>query len=162
VLDAMRADPDAPKRDLIAIARGAQAAAKARTRADGSLTLGEARDLILNDPEGWKAVRSRGDYERNINLSLPHLGGEKAPTRGVTKDALGQLRDALLAGGNAEATVNRKVFAVMKMLRFAHAQGQAPHRAAEDQAIRRERERTPVRPGLRGGGGADRSRPQPR
>lgn len=71
----------------------------------------------------WEGTANQVTAEINAKDCLRVLGADRAVDE-IDESAIDELVDALRAKGNSNATINRKLAALSKMLSFAHQRGQ--------------------------------------
>lgn len=118
VLDALRDDPDVSEDVLRELIRGksrsaqmAVAKAKARQR-----TLKDAMDDALEDRNFWGKLKSIETVRTNCKIVQGFLG-EDTPINDITQAAVDAMVTKMEAEGAAPATINRKMHALMAVLR---------------------------------------------
>ncbi len=118
VLDALRDDPDVSEDVLRELIRGksrsaqmAVAKAKARQR-----TLKDAMDDALDDRNFWGKLKSIETVRTNCKIVQGFLG-EDTPINDITQAAVDAMVTKMEAEGAAPATINRKMHALMAVLR---------------------------------------------
>lgn len=124
VLDALRNDINVPREYLVALVRGdARAAQASLYRGPAPRTLKEACDAALNDPvpwtkakHGWARARSRSTYATNCKM-LQKMLGPTMPVHKIDQEVVDKLVLDLLDAGDSEATVNRKLYTLLAVLR---------------------------------------------
>ncbi|WP_369933945.1 tyrosine-type recombinase/integrase [Xanthomonas tesorieronis] len=129
VLDALRDDPNVTKLELKRIVRGERLAAIQERRNEArAWTLKEACDTCIRDrgEGGWGRADSVETYKINCKKAQEYLGFD-TPVAFIDQDKIDDYADFLLNEvENAEATVNRKLFALMHVLAYAKAHKQYP------------------------------------
>ncbi len=70
----------------------------------------------------WKGSKGEASVKVNAKAVLDHFGMD-TPYRDVTTDSIDGFISTLQHKGNGDGTINRKLAAISKMLRFAHSRG---------------------------------------
>lgn len=132
VLDALREAPDASDDHLRAVARGAAlATVQAASRAAAGWTFKQACDECLGDRKhGWGEAKAVETYATNCRQLQKAIGAAR-PVMEVDQDVLDEALQSFLDGGNSVATVNRKAFALLRVLKYAKRHGQYPEAIPE-------------------------------
>ncbi|MEA9660701.1 tyrosine-type recombinase/integrase [Xanthomonas campestris] len=130
IIDALRDDPDVTSLELKRILRGERLAAlQERRHEQRSWTLKEACDACLKDrgDGGWGEAASNDTYATNCRMIQAYLDAD-TPVAFIDQEKVTDLADYLLNDEeNAQATVNRKLFALMHVLAYAKAHKQYPN-----------------------------------
>lgn len=96
------------------------ASLKAAERGDVTRTLGEARERALK--EIWAGSKAYKTSVRNSKAAIDFFG-ENKPVTEIDSDAIDEYLDHLQETGNTGATINRKLSALMVILRNAKRKG---------------------------------------
>lgn len=140
LLDELRADPSIPHGHLVELVRGGSRTPSRTVHPSGAaiLTLKEACDQALDDHEpwgrsrhGWAESRSHATYseqlrdiQRILGPSLPVTSIDRTSLDTVIKDLLGTPPGARRPR-NSRSTANRKMFALLSVLRRLNERGLA-------------------------------------
>lgn len=131
VLDALREDPNISKDELKEIARGAAwKALKTRRDIKKSKTFKEACNACLSDPNGWGKIDGSKTYASNCNM-LQEVIGADTPVASIDLAICESTVEKIIESGNSETTANRKMFALLSVLRHAKKAGDYPHEIPE-------------------------------
>ncbi|WP_408953151.1 tyrosine-type recombinase/integrase [Lysobacter sp. Hz 25] len=131
VLDAIQADPSVTKQELKALVRGsAYTTISALRRANETAwNFKQACDLTLADrkghgkSKGWALAASKETYATNCRM-LQKVLGQSKPVASIDQETVDDLVETLADSGNSPATINRKLFCLLAVLRFAKRAGQ--------------------------------------
>lgn len=140
LLDELRADPSISHARLVELMRGGSCTPGRTEHPSGAvfLTLKDACDQALDDHEpwgrsrhGWAESRSRATYseqlrdvQRILGPSLPVTSIDRGSIDSIIRDLLGTSPGAHKPR-NSRSTVNRKVFALLSVLRRLNDRGLA-------------------------------------
>lgn len=116
VVDAMKDDPEVSREALLILARGERIGSKIAKRELGNLTLEEAFNRALKDPDVWGQLASGGtDYATSANVIYKYIPRATKITA-LDTAKLKECRDKMLSG-RRPATVNRKMVALRHVLK---------------------------------------------
>lgn len=129
VLDALRADPTVTQDEIKRILAGTTLATVQNDRIVlRTWTLKDTCEAILKDRKegGWGRARSNDTYRVNCRLAQSYFGAD-TPVATITLAHLEAYAAHLQhSEGNADGTVNRKLFALSRVLGYAKRHGQYP------------------------------------
>lgn len=143
VCDALRNDSQVHRDALINLARGKDKRSRRISPRDEMttsdslvITLKQACDDALRDPlpwgrskRGWRGSRGRATYAGQL-LDIQRILGADLPVTHVGQDSVNKILDDLQSvvpgkgrQRNSDATINRKMFALLSVLRRLHERG---------------------------------------
>ncbi|WP_235172469.1 tyrosine-type recombinase/integrase [Xanthomonas citri] len=129
IIDALRDDPDVTSLELKRILRGERLAAiQERRQETKAWSLKEACDACLRDrgEGGWGTALSNNTYKVNCGQAQNYLTPD-LPVAFIDQEKIDEYADFLInEEENAEATVNRKLFALMHVLAYSKTHKQYP------------------------------------
>lgn len=119
VVEALRNNPDIAKEDLIAIMHGdRKLAARAQARSKMGMTLQDGFKRCFEDTSGWLMIRSKDTYTLNCR-KVEEILGPTLPIAQIDVDELERFVHKCLGAGLKNATINRRLACIGKMLDLA-------------------------------------------
>jgi integrase len=128
IVNALRAHPNIPKADLVAMTRGDSSAMhRAALRVQAGVTLGEAFARCFADPEVWRNIRARKGYEALCKEIELHFGSDR-PIQSMKGKECKDFGTMLLDKGLAPSTVNKRLACLSKVFNvMRHAEDGYPN-----------------------------------
>jgi len=115
IVNALRANPNISKADLIAMTRGdASAMHRAALKQSNGITLHDAFARCFADPEVWRNIRARRGYEILCAEIELHFGYDR-PLQSMKGKECKEFAKLLLDKGLAPSTVNKRLACLSKV-----------------------------------------------